>query len=147
MNDLVRWLGEQLDEDERIARAASGEEWGAVVPSQPYVIFDVAALKANKTLETVGRVAAVERAEDRAHIAVHDPARVLREIEAKRKLIAQGGPFCTSNCDDPDSPPMDPDTNWTTPLEHHFDCAAYEAAKVLALPYANRPGYEESWRP
>ncbi|MFI1723903.1 DUF6221 family protein [Streptomyces sp. NPDC020489] len=63
------------------------------------------------------------------------------------QLVARGGPFCTSNCDAPGNEPMNPDTNWTTPLEHHPDCAAYEAAKLLALPYADRPGYREEWRP
>jgi hypothetical protein len=81
------------------------------------------------------------------HIAEHDPARVLREIDAKRQLIARGGPFCTSGCDEPDREPKNPDTNWATPLEHHLDCAAYEAAQVLALPYAGRPGYREEWAP
>ncbi|MFJ6729345.1 DUF6221 family protein [Streptomyces sp. NPDC091281] len=81
------------------------------------------------------------------HIVRHDPARVLREVDAKRALIARGGPFCTSNCGEPVNEPMNPDTNWTTPLEHHFDCGAYEAAKVLAAAYADRPGYREEWRP
>jgi hypothetical protein len=35
VDDLAQWLGEQLDEDERIAQAASGEEWGASYPLSP----------------------------------------------------------------------------------------------------------------
>jgi hypothetical protein len=72
------------------------------------------------------------------HIAAHQPTRVLADIAAKRKLIARGGPFCTSRCDEPGREPMDPETNWTTPLEHHLDCGAYEAAKILAEAYGIR---------
>jgi hypothetical protein len=99
---------------------------------------------------SIERVVAVTRAWRGEHIARHDPARVLREIDAKRQLIARGGPFCTSNCDEPGNEPMDPDTNWTAPLEHHLDCAAYKAAGLLALPYADHPEHpehREDWRP
>ncbi|TGZ14713.1 hypothetical protein DV517_61960 [Streptomyces sp. S816] len=127
MDDLVRWLGEQLSVDEERARACAGNgEWAAA---------DIAIYGPDLAPEV------------RAHMAAHDPARVLREIDAKRALIARGGPFCTSDCDEPGNEPKDPDTNWTTPLEHHFDCGAYKAAGVLAVVYADRPGYREEWRP
>ncbi|MEU3683745.1 DUF6221 family protein [Streptomyces sp. NPDC030592] len=139
MDDLVQWLRAQLDDDERTARAATGEEWDAIAPSQPYVIFDVAAHKANKTLETVGRVAAVERAEDRAHIARHDPARVLREIDAKRQLFAIHR--------------SEPNPDWDRPGVDGRSCTCCitqypcPTLRLLALPYADRPGYREEWRP
>ncbi|GGW98490.1 DUF6221 family protein [Streptomyces chartreusis] len=133
MDDLVGWLGEQLDEDERIAKEAGARslQWKLTTPLDDAELGDAHWL----------------RPDELKHVDRHDPARVLREIDAKRKLIARGGPFCTSSCDDPDNEPKNPGTNWTTPLEHHLDCAAYEAAKVLALPYADRPGYREAWRP
>lgn len=128
MDDLARWVGEQLDEDERIAQAGL------------------------KRATTTRRWSGGQWVEDTVQPpewrrSVWDPARVLREIDAKRKLIARGGPFCTSGCDEPGNEPKSPDTNWTTPLEHHVDCAAYQAAQVLALPYADRPGFKEEWRP
>jgi len=136
MDDLARWLGAQLDEDERIARAATGEDWGVVDPSQPYVIFDVAAFRANRTLEYVGRLAAVERDEDRAFIAAHDPARVLREIEAKRAIVARYERAMENR------------------RAHPKDLASAGAllalhgvVGLLALPYADREGYREEWRP
>ena len=139
-NDIIDFLHACLDEDERIARAADGDEIEAT-PS----------LRGAKYLTLRGQHDDRHTTELPAaladHIAAHDPARVLREIDAKRQLIGRGGPFCTSDCDKPGNEPMDPDTNWTTPLEHHFDCAAYKAAKVLALPYADRPGYREEWKP
>lgn len=134
---LVQFLRAQLDEDARIARRAGDTfrqigETGVIVATEG---------------DRAEECATANWAGIAEHIVVHDPARVLHEIDAKRALIARGGPFCTSDCDQPGNEPMDPDTNWTTPLEHHFDCAAYDAAGVLALPYADRPGYQEKWRP
>jgi Family of unknown function (DUF6221) len=66
-------------------------------------------------------------------IVDNDPDSVLRGCAADRKLIARGGPFC--DCADAERPPMDPATNWTVPIPHHYDCAAYEAAKIMAERY------------
>lgn len=132
--DLVQWLRAQLDEDERIARAATQGDW---VWSREFVT------PPGYHHRTVGPL----EPGDAAYMTTWAPARVLREVDAKRQLIARGGPFCTSDCDAPGNEPMDPETDWTTPLEHHLDCAAYKAAAVLALPYADRPGYREEWRP
>ncbi len=63
--EWVAFLGARLDEDEAIARATmrwSGPPWAEV-----------------------GRE---ERIPERAHIARHDPARVLREVAAKRAIWA-----------------------------------------------------------
>lgn len=87
MDDLVTFLKARLNEDEAVAIAASGEEWGDVNEQQPYVVFDVAAYRKNKEMRTVGSVAGVERPEDRVHIARHDPARVLRGVEGKRSAV------------------------------------------------------------
>ena len=120
--DLVQWLRAQLDEDERIARAATQGDW---VWSREFVT------PPGYHHRTVGPL----EPGDAAYMTTWAPARVLREVDAKRQLIARGGPFCTSDCDAPGNEPMDPETDWTTPLEHHLDCAAYKAAAVLALPH------------
>lgn len=52
-------------------------------------------------------------------VVVYDPARVLREVEANRLL-----------------------------LDLHKECTAQcYVVRVLALPYAHLPGYQEEWRP
>jgi hypothetical protein len=113
------------------------------------VIFDVAAHRANRTLTYVGRLAAVEKAEDRAHIAAHDPARVLREIDAKRGLLKlllseghaalrPGGSteiYCGA------------DYGAGDPCECGRDERMSQCLRLLALPYSDRPGYREEWRP
>lgn len=107
-DDLARWLGEQLDEDERRARSCPGNgEWDA---------------------DGIAFFARDLNPEAQAHIVEHDPARVLREINAKRQLLSlhsEGSSqlFC-SHC------------------EHEPPCPTL---RLLALPYADHPGYREEW--
>ncbi|MFV2094840.1 DUF6221 family protein [Micromonospora sp. LOL_014] len=84
MSDLIAWLREQLDEDERVAREAStasaewreGSSWLAdlrdPLPSQRRALRPGAKLLSDA---------------DARHIARHDPARVLAEVEARRAII------------------------------------------------------------
>lgn len=134
-DDLVAFLRARLKDDEDTAEATRQA-------SLSWRNFDMDGELRDDA--NAGTVCIVPADEDRAHIARWDPQRVIAEVAAKRKLIARGGPFCTSGCGDPGNEPMNPDTNWTTPLEHHCDCGAYEAAKVLALPYADHPDYDEA---
>ena len=61
--------------------------------------------------------------------ARHDPARVLAECEAKRRIVDryQHGPVG--------------DGEW----DAGWDVAMEEAMEFLALPYANHPDYREEW--
>lgn len=150
--DLVQWLSVQLDEDEKAVRDRLCVNCGNGV--EPL----------SSPLGTTGYTHEGLRLNDQGEFEygwegrrcpgmitgaepVQNPARALREIDAKRKLIARGGPFCTSDCGEPGNEPKNPDTDWTTPLEHHLDCAAYDAAKVLAVVYPDRPGYRTEWAP
>ncbi|GAA4687922.1 DUF6221 family protein [Streptomyces youssoufiensis] len=138
MDDLVRWLGEQLDEDEAAARAAGGTAWhwehsvGDMCDDRtcPYgeLTTDEAVIMQVHGFDV--------RQDDRQvadHVARHDPARVLREIDAKRRILAEhalNGWVCTT-CDNGE-------------VEQVFPCPTL---RLLALPYADRPGYREEWRP
>ena len=65
MSDLAAFLKARLNEDEAAAKAAAipdGPEWSLPGP--------------------------VPGEEQNAHIARHDPARMLREVEAKRAILA-----------------------------------------------------------
>lgn len=131
VDDLVRWLGEQLDDDESAALGAKGDTDGRWTqddgPPEDIVLCD----KSGKL--TMGQ---------HRHIARHDPARVLREIDAKRQLMElhhaelievtnadgdeRSGYFC-AECDG-----------------ESFPC---RTLRLLALPYADRPGFRAEWRP
>ena len=135
MVDLVRWLGEQLDEDERIARATTErqpyDEWDAVGAGD-----DDDAARSHWEVVKIARMAQSPAARALAiHIAAHDPARVLREIDAKRRMLADFVPELAQT-----DATIEGEWNSHDDLEHKL--LAY-----LALPYADRPGYREEWAP
>jgi hypothetical protein len=122
MDDLVQWLLAQLDEDERIARGCSGTEWW----EHP---------KNWVSAPQLNRIAVVMHDGDRAHIIRHDPRRMLREIDAKRRVLAIHRPYVPE------------------PDQACLGCAggimftSCPVVRLLALPYADRAGYREEWRP
>lgn len=123
MDELVRWLGERLNEDARVAHAASGSQRDGY----RWVELDHAD-HPGAVGTTWGGLVAVETTlhPHSEHIARHDPERVLREVEAKRRILA------AYENTDRDGPVMDVPTS---------------VILLLALPYADRPGYREEWRP
>jgi hypothetical protein len=138
--DLAQWLGAQLDADERIARAAMSGTWqartlpGNIEHVHPAFWVDAEHTDGEGTTDVTVADCQWSLA-DAQHIAEHDPARVLREIEAKRRIV-----------DAHERRPM--------PGGYTADCAQCWGAvwpcptlRLLALPYDDRPGYQEAWRP
>ncbi|MFJ6566246.1 DUF6221 family protein [Streptomyces sp. NPDC091292] len=131
MDDLVDWLRAQLDEDKRIAQAATwcddAATWRAAVseygtPARPggprwYVEDSME----DGVVTTVDPQASADEGVA-LHIAEHDPARVLREIDAKRRVL-------------------------NTLHEEGGDRMFADIFHLLALPYADRPGYRQEWAP
>jgi hypothetical protein len=116
--DLVAFLHARLDDDEQVARDAMGCE--------------------GETCSwTELRTSEAER--EQAHNERWDPARVLAEVGAKRRIIAvyaswevlarPGAGFAMEHAAE------------TTRL------ALFEALRALALPFADHPDYREEWRP
>lgn len=126
MDDLVQFLRARLDDDERVAR-------GSAQPSLSWQNFDMDGELRDDA--NAGTVAMVPREETRAHIARHDPARVLREVEAKRALL---GTYL------PDATTADEQINeeWRA-----GSTLADDLLCLLALPYADHPNYRPEWRP
>lgn len=129
--DLVAWLREQLDDDERIAwavpdhRKRRGElHWHRVEsPSLPGLVGD----------QCGNVVTGVDTGRWHAeHIALHDPARALAEVAAKRKIIAE--------CEYEIRDAQKRDTGDGLGL-------AETMLRLLALPYAGRPGWRTEWKP
>ncbi|MGI5171892.1 DUF6221 family protein [Spirillospora sp. CA-253888] len=140
MNDLVAFLLARLDEDEQAARDAGGDRWhigDAVDPTKPCNVH---------TFPDVRGVAQECGWLHAEHIARHAPERVLAEVEAKRRIIAEhslrpaeelltGAPeFGCETCHDHSEYGIRP-RGWC------------ETLRLLSLPYADRPGYREEWRP
>lgn len=75
-----------------------------------------------------------------AHAVRHDPARVLREVEAKRRIV--------------DAYPRDPD-GWDTSVTFGDWSSCSDSCppevlghvlRLLALPYSDHPDFDLSWR-
>lgn len=121
--ELVGFLRARLDEDEQVARASEQRPWlhASTAPPSGWVYVE-------SGRDAVHEVARVRVAGNAEHIARHDPARVLREVEVKRQLLEAVEEYLHDHEDGPD--PMSAIT-----------------LRLLALPYANHPDYDESWRP
>ncbi|WP_326779695.1 DUF6221 family protein [Streptomyces longwoodensis] len=162
MDELVVWLRAQLDEDERIARGATPGPWkwtrGDGSPWEPtasgWLDYTGEYLAGDGDGATLFGPGMTPHA-DAVHIALHDPARVLREIDAKRRIVD------TYLAPGEDPHPGLPCINYEGQRPIHYDdhesCWRHLKAnehlvrhdyvlRLLALPYADRPGYREEWR-
>ncbi|MGW1616350.1 DUF6221 family protein [Streptomyces sp. NPDC002285] len=148
MDDLVTWLGEQLDEDERIARATHSSflAWE----------YDVC-VKEIRDLGNGNELVHGVLPRYGEFIAEHDPARVLREIDAKRELltlhaaVADHGRFSDHGecekygCDgDHRRPPVCRSCRTYAGDPEEAPCSTL---RILAMPYADREGYRAEWAP
>lgn len=134
MDDLVTWLRAQLDNDERMARAADVKQGDPDWRVSPVVItrgehFTVRSVRDARPIARVQRLdgdegepaAILDGAAVAEHIANWDPARVLAEVAAKRRVI-----------------------EWLHPVDRTG--MASILLRTLALPYADCPGYRDEWR-
>lgn len=138
--DLVQWLTAQLDADAEEARAAA-EELG---PDWYYDDGFVLARREDDMVAT-GSQDFLER-ERGAFIAAHDPARVLREVEAKRRIVeihrVVGG------FEDEDMTDLGPGCSECGYSAEYGDRGGWcETLRLLASLYDDRPGCQEEWRP
>lgn len=128
--DLVTFLKARLDEEADLARRCDGDgcgEWSAHGHTVDFCQVDVSGFHATIAL----------------HVALHDPARVLREIEAKRRILARHAL----------SPAVgDPELPWDDRDDCQFDGDPWPCDDLLDLasPYADHadfPGKPEAAHP
>ncbi len=134
--DLVTFLRERLDDDEMYARVSSAimerpERWVKTHGVVDDEVWRVHIPGVHSRMIASSAFAA-------AHIARHDPARVLREVAGKRAIVdlhvrmietATGRP--SAFCDVCDAPSL-----WPCPTLRH-----------LAAVYADHPDYDKEWTP
>ena len=141
--DLVTWLRAQLDEDERGAREAAERdsgEWFMGDRWNVYRIEDEARYDDDYQGEENRLVVYGNIKSQSEHIARHDPARVLAEVEAKRRILDGWREA------DREAHVDDGDERVAALMQGRL--LAYQAVtRRLGLPYADRPGYREEWRP
>lgn len=130
-DELVAWLREQLDEDERMTRDATPGAWTVDAVNNCSVLTDDSTTdNRGHVIYSVGMYTrGWPSTADAEHIARWAPARALREIEATRRIVdsfAAGMEF--------------------EPLQRGTERYAIVrmVLKLLALPYADRPGYRDA---
>lgn len=114
-DELVAWLREQVDEDERKAQLVHGRCGNQVVVDLPEYVDEETTLHRK--------------------VVVFDPARVLAEVAAKRRIIgrcAEQVPASWAFMDD---------------VFHARAADALETLRLLASMYAGRPGWRSEWAP
>jgi len=154
VTDIVEFIRARLDEDERVALAANGPHWrpgdGNVSEGGLYALdgdgsdegrgWSIAWFQLGET--NPGRQLPAfsswkRRAhENGVHAARHDPARVLREVEATRAVLAEYEHALERRAEHPD------DVASAGAL-----LTMVRVMKLLALPYAEHPDYRKEWRP
>ncbi|MFD3532025.1 DUF6221 family protein [Streptomyces sp. NPDC058664] len=136
MDDFDAFLDARLDEDEQTAREAGGQ-W-MVLPVSGWIHTKAVPSREWQPPGSDHHVASAPLEGDRAHIVRHDPARVLAEVDAKRRLAElhqaadyeyADGPVCLT-CDQGGPLP--------------YPCPTL---RLLALPYGPHPDYRDKWRP
>ncbi|MFD0408613.1 DUF6221 family protein [Kitasatospora sp. NPDC127116] len=119
-DDLRAFLIARLDEDEQAARTALGTNEVAR-PAEQRARW----VRRGDEIWSQGRndviVVGKTWARPGDHIARHDPARVLADVDAKRRVLAD--------------------------VESFTEDGALAVLQLLALPYADHPDYRPEWAP
>lgn len=128
--DLVEFLRARLARDEQMARACSGAPWTAT-PS--------GTVDTDPGEPDGGEPAYVATAENEAyaeHIARHDPSRTLAEVAARRQIL-----------DEYEKQSWILGQGHRTPELEAAQDVREGVLRLLALPYASHPAYQDEWRP
>lgn len=127
--ELADFLAARLDEDEAAAKAAAEDYrptwkpvWILASEAANLVDLDGMPLGGTHVRSTAG------------HIARHDPARVLRDVEAKRAILARYGEYSGTNIGE--------HLQWSQEQQ-----GLYRAMCALAAVWSDHPDYQQEWKP
>jgi hypothetical protein len=133
---LVGFLRARLAEDEQVARAADSGPWRVDDPAYPTAIYNRDGHPIISGSQWGGEASIFDDPAAPAHIARHDPARVLAEVEAKRRIVHIHSEY------DHGCPEHDGCDGFT-----FLSAGPCFTLRLLALPWAGHPDYREEWRP
>lgn len=131
MEDLITWLRACLDDDEETAKAATPGPWKAINADEYGAEVHTAD---GRTAVACSREGGGVGLEDALHIARHDPAAVLEDVEAKRAVLDEYESAIRFYAEN--TSPMTPDVE-TRGLG--------TAITLLARAYRHRPGWRTEW--
>jgi hypothetical protein len=145
MTTLTEFLLARIAEDEQAARDASPSPWqygdiasvaGGTIYDESRRIADVTYEQANDHDGSVVRHLLSDEADANGrHIARHDPARVLRECEAKREIVAHYEAYAREA-------DRNPDVFALVKMSEAVEGTLVELARV----FRDHPDYREEWR-
>ena len=121
--DLTEFLAARLDEDERAALDAGSGAWYDHLDESNLSEWDI------------------------KHAARHDPARVLRDVEAGRKILADLPAYSKQRRDLRDHVYLPENADYHSGHADGTDDAAYYVLRWLAAVWSDHPDYDEAWRP
>jgi hypothetical protein len=127
--DLIDWLRAQIDDDEQIALAIDVKEW-AEDSSWFKDMLDPLPSQRRERPAWLPMITV----EDVRHIARHDPARVLQEVEAKKRRLDRHRRVAAD------------DTDWVACSHCHVTWPCPDLIDDLLI-FSGRPGFREEWRP
>jgi hypothetical protein len=130
VNGLVEFLRARLIEDETTALAADGDSIEAI---PLYEGVGYLTLRGDHADRYTGELPATLA----DHVARHDPARILSEVRAKRRILAEVVPEIDGMEDR-----IDGEWGAGDPAERE----SMALLRLLALPYADHPDYRAEWR-
>lgn len=142
MTDITEFIRARLDEDEQTARATTEDTEAGRWSIDPYQA-DWATYIVDAHGHTVAPYEAGSPTEQvAAHIARHDPDRVLRGVEAKRRLIA--GHIPGPEQPDPDGEEGD---TWRRCYGHEYVSYPCSDLRDVASEWSDHPDYRQEWAP
>jgi hypothetical protein len=149
---LVEFLEARLAEDEAVARAAIRD----VIDSVSREVESGDGIWTAGTAYDERQVQGIDiliydegshSAEQAQHIARHDPARVLREVEAKRTIVAEHRPYHVTTRNDGLDWDYKRCVECTPPDDLPIDASYYPCLTLcrLASIYFEHPDYNQEW--
>jgi hypothetical protein len=147
--DLADFLRARLGEVEEVAREATPGPWRADCPDR---LLGRAELRVGDE-HLVSSYDDADLQWEAAHIVRHDPARVLRDVEAKRRILDEHAirvkaiPITWIEIGGERPPPEHEVTCQTCGWASDDPTSGCSTLRLLALPYADHPDCREEWRP
>jgi hypothetical protein len=137
---LTAFLAARLDEDQQAAEQAATQG-----PASWYAVRDGASWRVDDpTMPVIGWTDGGHPGHLQAeHMARHDPARALAEVDAKRQIIEQHPDVNDGDCGTCVRGLWGYPTNGGSTIEP-WPCPTL---RLLALPYADHPDYQQDWQP
>jgi hypothetical protein len=139
IEDLIFFLRAQLDDDERVARAANPGPWRRFTDREhlsPLAIFGGSYMGDEDRLRNVVSLKYSWVKDGNAeHITRWDPIRALAEVDAKRRLLDEYERIAASA------------NTYPGPANAAALIAAQKVVKILGWPHVDHPDYREEWRP